>query len=78
MTELISGPLSNWHSSSGGAPPTPATAIAAEVENDQRQARWAEWLAKGARREAAMQSRIVFIAALVCLGLATWMSLGLY
>jgi hypothetical protein len=80
MTQLLSDPPSNWLPSDGGAPPTPAIAIEAlvalGVEDDHHQARWAEWLAKGARRDAAMQSRILFIASLMCIGLAAWMSLG--
>ena len=77
MTELISTPLSNRPLSSGGALHTATAAVvASEVEDEQRQARWAAWLAQGVRRDVATRRRILFIASVVAIGVAAWLSWG--
>jgi hypothetical protein len=43
-----------------------------QVENDQ-QARWNEWLAKGPIRDLAIRRRFQYVTYFVALGLVAWL-----
>ena len=81
MTELISAPLSTRPRFGGGAPPTAIAEVVASpvegVEDEQHQARWNAWLAKGVRQDVATRRRILFVASVVGIGVAAWLSLQL-
>jgi hypothetical protein len=47
--------------------------IVPERQNAQREARWVEWLAKGARHDLAMRRRLQFFLYVVGLGVAAWL-----
>jgi hypothetical protein len=74
MTELISNPFLGSPPPSAGFPPIPVmaggSAVAPALQDEQRNARWAEWLAKGVRHDVAMRHRLQLFFYVGCLGLA--------
>ena len=78
MTELISNPLSGSRLPHAGFSPITVmaggSAAATWLQEEQQQdARWAEWLAKGVRHDVAMRRRLQLFFYVVCLGLAAWL-----
>ena len=78
MTELISNPFLGSPPPSAGFPPIPVmaggSAVAPALQDEQqRNARWAEWLAKGVRHDVAMRHRLQLFFYVGCLGLAAWL-----